>query len=770
MTRFHHDFAEDEDEEILDADALDDPYLAGRDRWDRENTFDQALRGRRRHPLDVYSEGYRSRAREVRRIWSPTTLPTSLTSLVSGAAAFLENTSASAIATLGIVGGAVVPAFKLMLIGATVAILVGVAATGAFVGRNWDQIEAQIALVRQNVDCAETIALRDHSGLLIHVVPRLPDSACPQPLNQVGDELARPVLTVPFGPEAALAHAEAYRSIEGALWVNETYWGHDLRGPLRRVRGVLREALTGQEDRSGVTGPIASVFELLAHVHDPSVGDKILSMVAASIYTARYLTTNADRVAFVGLAPSVENAVPHRAGELGSMALLGTAEPTSLADQCRYARAAGLPVPMVGARGITDHLARRWAGHVGPGAELCVWNLAESEEEAERALADLRSHCGGDDFCLDGEPHWHLLPKEQRDAAELEWRDTRRSIVSGEAISYSPLPHAFPGTTTSLRETVTLSESGGGATSLEPTVQSVVLEAVRDAYADWDALGWDGVEAAVAVFDITTTEMRPLALYGERNGAIYPPIGNDADADADADATAGLPPWHGASLNKIAIMAVAVREGITEVCLPGGDCVPLADAFARSDNDVFFALAQRLDPQLQDFREALGYIGQAPVDPTLRARDAVLGFDTRLPPYRFGVLLGAVLHGEAQGLHPAASADFGNALDLEGLGFTSEIRLTILEVLSAPLNPGGTLSPLVRDMRLPTDCVVIGGKTGTHTFNGANLQRGSVLLVRCADRHFVTFALGAHPDELDLDHRALGPIHEAAVTAAASIE
>ncbi len=762
MTRFHHDFHEDE--EVSDADALDDPYLAGRNRWDRENAFGRAVKERHRHPLDVYSEGYRSRGWEGLRFWSTKTLPLSLTSLVSGAAAFLHNTSASTISTLGNVGGAAVPAFKFVLIGTTVAILAGVAATCAFVGSNWDQIEAQIALVRQNADCAETIALRDDSGQLIHVVPLLPDSACPQPLNQVGDELARPVLTVPFGPEAALAHAEAYRSIEGALWVDETYWGHDLRGPLRRVRGVLREALTGQEDRSGVTGPIASVFELLAHVHDPSVGDKILSMVAASIYAARYLTTNADRVAFVGLAPSVENAVPHRAGELGSMALLGTAEPTSLADQCRYARAAGLPVPMVGARGITDHLARRWAGHVGPGAALCVWNLADSEEDAEWALADLRSHCGGNDFCLDGEPHWHRLPKEQRDAAELGWRDTRRLIVSGEAISYSPLPHAFPGTTTSLRETVMLSESGGGATSLEPTVQSAVLEAVRDAYADWDALGWDGVEAAVAVFDITTTEMQPLALYGERSGAIYPPLGSDADA------TAGLPPWHGASLNKIAIMMVAVREGITEVCLPGGDCVPLADAFARSDNDVFFTLAQRLDPQLQDFREALGYIGQAPVDPVLRARDAVLGFDTRLPPYRFGILLGAVLHGEAQGVHPAGDAYFGAALDLDGLGFTSEIRSDILEVLSAPVREGGTLSPLVRGTRLPDDCVVIGGKTGTHTFNGANLQRGSVLLVRCADRHFVTFSLAAHPDELELDHRALGPIHEAAATAAALLE
>lgn len=764
MTRFHHDFSEDE--EILDADALDDPYLAGRNRWDRENAFGRSVNERRRHPLDVYSEGYRSRAWEGLRSWSTKTLPLSLTSLVSGAAAFLHNTSASTISTLGNVGGAAVPAFKFMLIGTTVAILAGVAATCAFVGSNWDQIEAQIALVRQNVDCAETIALRDDSGLLIHVVPLLPDSACPQPLNQVGDELARPVLTVPFGPDAALAHAEAYRSIEGALWVDETYWGHDLRGPLRRVRGVLREAFTGQEDRSGVTGPIASVFELLAHVHNPSFGDKILSMVAASVYAARHLPTDADRIAFVGLAPSVENAVPHRAGELGSMALLGTAEPTSLADECRFARAAGLPVPMVGARGVTDHLARRWAGHVGPGAALCVRNLAESAEEAERALAKLRSYCGDRDFCVEGEPHWHLLRDLERDAAELEWRATRRSLVAGEAISYLHLPNAFPGATTSLREIVALGGDVDGATSLVPTVQSEVLEAVRDAYADWDARGWDGIEAAVAVFDITDTEVLPIALYGERNGAIYPPISHDAHADR----AAGLPPWHGASLNKIAIMMVAVREGITEVCLPGGDCVALADAFARSDNDVFLALAGRLDAQLQEFREAVGYIGQAPDDLALRARDAVYGFDTRLPPYRFGVLLGALLHGDAQGVHPAGDANFGAGLALEGLGFTSETRLTVLDVLSAPVAPGGTLSPMVRSMGLPGDCVVIGGKTGTHTSNGTNLQRGSVLLIRCADRFFVTFALAAHSDRLDLDHRALGPIHKAAATAAAFLE
>lgn len=764
MTRFHHDFSDDE--EVLDAGTLDDPYSAGRYRRDRENAFDRAVRKGGRHPLDAYREGYRSRARQARRIWVANSLSRGLTSLASAAASLLSSTSSSAISAVGYASANLVPAIKLMLVATATAILVGITAIGAFVGSNWDQIEAQIALVQQNVECADTIALRGDSGSLVHVIPRLPDSACPQPLNQNGHELARPVLTVPFEPTAALAHAEAYRSIEGALWVGETFWGHDWRGPLRRVRGVFREVLTGQEDRSGVTGPIASVFELLAHVHNPSFGDKILSMVAASVYAARHLPTDTDRIAFVGLAPSVENAVPHRAGELGSMALLGTAEPTSLADQCRFARAAGLPVPMVGARGVTDHLARRWTGHVGPGAALCVRNLAESVEEAERALAELRSYCGDRDFCLEGEPHWHLLRDLERDAAELEWRATRRSLVSGEVISYLQLPNAFPGTTTSLRETVALGGDVDGATSLVPTVQSEVLEAVRDAYADWDARGWDGVEAAVAVFDITKTEVLPIALYGERNGAIYPPISHDAQADR----AAGLPPWHGASLNKIAIMMVAVREGITEVCLPGGDCIALTDAFARSDNDVFLALAGRLDAQLQEFREAVGYIGQAPDDLALRARDAVYGFDTRLPPYRFAVMLGALLHGDAQGVHPAGNAQFGAALDLDGLGFTSEIRLAILDVLSTPINPGGTLSPMVQAMSLPTDCAVIGGKTGTHTSNGANLQRGSVILIRCAGRHFVTFVLTAHSDRLDLDHSALGPIHQAAATAAASTE
>lgn len=761
MTHFHHAFSDDE--EVLDAGTVDDPYFAGRDRRDRENAFDRAVRKDGRHPLDAYKEGYRSRAWQARRIWTAYSLSRGIKSLASAAASLFSTTSASAV---GYASANLVPATKLMLIATATAILVGLTAIGAFVGSNWNQIEAQIALVRQNVDCAETIALRDDSGLLIHVVPRLPDSACPQPLNQDEYELARPVLTVPFGPAAALAHAEAYRSIEGALWVDETFWGHDLRGPLRRVRGVLREVVTGQEDRSGVTGPIASVFELLAQVHDPSFGDKILSMVAASVYTARHLTSDSDRVDFVGLAPSVENAVPHRAGVLGSMSLLGTAEPTSLADQCRYARAAGLPVPMVGARGVTDHLARRWTGHVGPGAALCVLNLAESEEEAEQALAHLSSYCNDNDFCLVGEPHWHLLAEEQRDAAELEWRDARRSIAGGEAISYSPLPRAFPGTTTSLRETVVLGDKGVGATSLEPTIQSAVLEGVRDAYANWDALGLDGLEAAVAVFDIVNTAVLPLALYGERNGAIYPPI----NYEANAAPTAGLPPWHGASLNKIAIMMVAVREGITEVCLPNADCVALEDAFADSDNDAFLALARQLDLHLQEFRKALGYIGQTPNDPALRARDAVYGFDTRLPPYRFAVLLGALLHGEAQGVHLVGDADFGAVLDLEGLGFTSEIRSAILEVFSAPTNPGGTLFPMIETMGLPVSCTAKGGKSGTHSASGTNLQRGSVLLIRCADRDFVTFALAAHPDRLDLDHRALGPIHEAAVVAAATTD
>lgn len=759
MTRFHHDFLEDDE-------VLDDPYFAGRQRWEREHAFAQALKERGRHPLDTYRDGYRSRAWEQRRTWSIGTWTPGISSVSAAMASLFSSTSGTAISAVGHAGQGLARALRITAIGFVTVFLAAATSLGAYIGTNWDRITTQIALVRQNVDCSKTIALRDGAGALIHVVPLLPDTDCPQPANVNGDPLARPVLTVPFGEPEAMAHAEAFRSIEGALWVDETLWGHDWRGPLRRLRGVVRELVTGQEDRSGVTGPIATVFENLSHAHDLSIGEKVLSMVAASVYTSRYLATDADRITFVNLAPAVVNAVPHRAGELASLAMLGTSAPVSLADQCRFARAAGLPVPMVGARGVTDHIASRWAGHVGPGAARCVRYLAGSEPEADEAFAELRSLCGGDDFCLEGEPHWHLLEEADRHAAQASWTAMRRQLVAREAIPYVELPNAFGGSTTTLRDTILLDGNVDGLTSLRPSVQTAVLRAIRGSYASWSSRGMTGIEAAVAVFDISDTNVSPLGVYGERTGAIYPP---HIIAQNDAPEM-GLPPWYGASMNKIAIMMVAVREGVMEICLSRGACVSLADAFGRSDNEVFLALARQLDPQLRAFREALGYLGDVPEEPSLRARDAVYGFATRLPPYRFAVLFAALLHREAQSTHLVGDTAFGTSLDLAQLGFTDANRSTILEIAAAPLAPGGTLHAVAQAMHLPSGCAVIGGKTGTHSVDGANLQRGSVLLVQCDERYFVTFALAAHAERLGLRHRDLAPIHAAAATAAADLE
>ena len=764
MTRLNHEFLQDKD--VLDGDVLDDPYFAGRQRWEREHAFAQALKKRGRHPLDLYSDGYKVRARQHLYLRLTETVSRTTTYPLAAAAAMASGASGAAIYAIDHFRGGFVHAIKAATIGVTVAVVAATLVLSAYAGLNWARIDAQLALVRQNVECSKTIALRDDAGSLIHVVPLLPDSACPQPSNKKGVRLARPVLSVPFNAPEAKAHATAFRSIEGALWVDETLWGQDWRGPVRRMRGLVRKFITGQEDRSGATGPIATVFEFLSNAHDLAVGEKFLSTVAASVYTARYLSTDADRIAFVNLAPAVANAVPHRAGELASLVLLDKAAPATLADQCRFARAAGLPVPMVGARGVTDHVASRWAGHVGPGAARCVRSLAGSEAEVDRALAELRSHCGGGDFCFDGQPHWHLVGEEERDTAKATWMAKRRAIVAQEAVNYAQIPSGLGGSTTSLRDTISPNSRADATTSLQPSVQASILRAVRGAYKSWASGGMPGVEIAVAAFDVSTSNALPLAVYGERSGAIYPALVTGAAGQP----VSGLPAWHGASLNKIAIMMVAVREGITEVCLPEATCINLSTAFAKSDNDVFLDLARQLDPQLQELREALGYIGNAPQEPSSRARDAIYGFETRLPPYRFAALLGALLHGEAQSVHLVGKTEFDTVLDLDLLGFTANIRSEILNVLTAPVGRGGTLYSVVRSMDLPPNCDVRGGKTGTHGAKGVNLQRSSVLLVQCGNRHFVTFAVAAHPERLGLAHVDLAPIHAAAATAAATID
>jgi hypothetical protein len=769
MTRLNHEFLEHQ--EVLDGDVLDDPYFAGRQRWESEHAFAEALKKRGRHPLDLYINGYEVRARQHKYLRLRETVSRTINypigailSAVSGTASFvIEHFRDGFFRALK----AAIIGVTAAIIGVTVAVVAATLVLSAYVGLNWSRIEGQLAIVRQNVECSKTIALRDDAGALIHVVPLLPDSACSQPSNEDGVRLARPVLSVPFDEPEAKAHAAAFRSIEGALWVNETLWGQDWRGPVRRMRGFVRELITGQEDRSGATGPIATVFEFLSHAYDLTVGEKFLSTVAASVYTARFLSTDADRIAFVNLAPAVANAVPLRSGELASLALLGKPAPATLADQCRFARAAGLPVPMVGARGVTGQVASRWAGHVGPGAAQCVRSLASSEAEVERALAELRSYCGDSDFCLDGQPHWHLIAKDERDAAKAIWMAKRRAIVAQETVVYyTQIPSGLGGSTTSLRDTIPPISGADGITSLQPSVQTSILRTVRDGYKSWASGEMPGVETAVAAFDVSTSNVLPLAVYGERSGAIYPPL---VTGEA-GERMMGLPAWHGASLNKIAIMMVAVREGIKDICLPGATCISLSTAFAESENDVFLDLARQLDPQLQELREALGYIGQAAQEPSSRARDAVYGFETRLPPYRFATLLGALLHGEAQSIHLVGETELDTVLDLDRLGFTATIRSEILDVLAAPVGQGGTLYSVVRSMDLPPNCDVSGGKTGTHGAKGVNLQRSSVLLVQCGNRHFVTFAVAAHPERLGLAHVDLAPIHAAAATAAAAID
>lgn len=758
MTRFDRSFSEDA--EILDVDYLDDPFFMGRQRYEQKRQFARALEVGRTHPLDQYIAGYRSGAEDEKRrrrakSWQKLRLSVSvraqpmMTFAPSAYAQWFWRRRRGFGAAIGLVFG-------------TGVVLCAISAA-TFVAVNWQAIEEQVALVRQNVACAETIAIRDDEGELIHVTPRLPDSACPQPLDKDGDPYSRPVLTVPLRAGAALAHAEAFRTIEGALWVEETYWGHDLRGPVRKIRGVWREFLTGQQDRSGVTGPIATVFEYLSHADDLSFFDKARSAIATSVYAHRYLTTNEDRIAFIGLAPSVANTVPLRAGELASLALFGTKEPVGLSEQCRFARAAGLPIPMVGARGVTDHMAGRWAVHVGPGTRLCISSLTSSTSEEQIALSELRSLCGDGDFCLSGRPHTHHLDGLDRDAVEAAWRSERLAIAENANIpKFLPLPQGFSGAIQAFRDSVALGGTVDGRTALEASAQARVVHAVDEAYASWDAQGMPGIEAAVAVFDVTDVNVRPISIYGERSGAIFPPT----RLDQAGKTVEGLSPWHGASLNKIAIMMVAVREGITEVCIPDGTCLPLTDAFAQSKNDHFFVLAQLLDDELQAFRQAVGYSSVAPSDPDLRARDAVLGFDTRLSPLGFAVLLGALFEGSSQRVHLVDEATFGRPLVLEQLGFSAEIQSEILRVLATPIRPSGTLFSMIQGIEFPPHCAAVGGKSGTHSTGDVNLQLASILLVRCGDRHLVSFALASHQEVLLLKHEDLGPLHVAAIAAA----
>ncbi len=724
----------------------EDPYELGRRRYEGEVLFDQECASASANPLDAFKKGYKDRRREDR-----TSAPLRIGRRKKAApdrSSRIFSPSGQAIRGLGAwLGGA-------LKIAAAAAALLLTALT-ATIAVSWPRIESDIALVLQNVRCAEAILLEGPNGDILHVEPRLPDLACPQPKDSQGRTPTRPTLFLPFpSPAVARAVAAAFREQEGALWVDETWLGHDVKGPIRYLRGAVLELLTGRPNRAGATGPIGTVYELLLQRPErQALLPKILNMVGASVYAHRHLSTDEDRTAFVNLAPTVSNVGIPRSGRLGAISLLGVSQPETLADVCRLARAAGLPVPLIGKRGITGAAARRWASHVGPSARSCIERLAATEEEREEALAALRDLCGGLDLCLRGEPRWEDSPAETRKASKEAWEAARRSAIVQSAPLYTSLPVAFRGASATLRDLVARGGPIHARTTLSPEVQDALVEAVREI---------PGVELAAATFELSGSRIKVRGLYGERSGAIFEPtILNEKGVPE-----AGQSPWHGASLNKTAILMAAHMAGVREVCLEKNPCRSLAEAFASSDNEIFIHLARRLDEPLRKMRDFLGYRGRAPLAPSERARDAVLGFDTRLPPDLHMAIFAALAAGRVEGVFLMGPEPTDSGMDLEAFGFDAEARAAVLADMRAPLLPGGTLAAMARNMEIPEGCVLLAAKSGTHSVEARNLQRSSVVLTACAERLFITFALAAHEEALTSPHAALGPVHAAGIRAA----
>lgn len=750
---------------VLKNASCEGPYELGRRRREEEILFEQERARVSVHPLDQFKAGYRDRSREGRT--SPPPDPRPRREAAPGRGDRISPRAARAIR--GCCGRVLrlwaqaVPDFRsrlgepLKIAAVLLALLLTTPAALAagYVAWNWARIESDVALALQNVLCAEAVLIEGPDAGLAHVEPRLPDSACPQPKDSRGRTPPRPTLFAPFpSPAAARAFAEGFRAQEGALWVEETWFGHDAKGPARYIRGAVLQLLTGQRNRAGATGPIGTVYELL--LQEPErrpLFPKILNLVGASVYAHRHLRTNEDRIAFVNLAPTVANVEIPRSGRLGSLALLGTAQPETLAEVCRLARAAGQPVPLVGRRGVTAAVARRWANHIGPSARRCVGVLDATEEEREQALADLRALCGDLDLCLRGEPRWEDWAEETRQGAREAWEAARRKVVARSAAPYVSLPVAFRGASATLRDLIARGAPNPARVTLRPEVQGALIEAAREI---------SGAELAAATFELSGARLEVLGLYGERAGAVFEPTVFDAQGAPQR----GQSPWHGASLNKTAILMAAHLEGVREVCLEGRPCQSLAKAFASSDNDVFVHLARLLDEPLKTLRARLGYRGRPPSAPSERARDAVLGFDTRLPPDLHAALFGALAAGRVEGIFLIGPEPVDAGVDLGALGFGAASRAAVLADMRAPLLAGGTLAAMAGNMDLPKGCVLLAAKSGTHSVGDRNLQRTSVVLTACGERRFVTFALAAHGEALKTPHAALGPLHAAGIRAA----
>lgn len=738
-----------------DLEMLADAHLAARAR-------ERAMLGRQPDLLSRYFKIYRARARRdfLRRLFYRADK--------AAHSIAAENPLPERVATLLVFW----PTARRILRAASFTLI---AVFSGFFAWGWWTSGDHLKAAERNLGCGDAVALVSETGVSVGHLPVRPCDG------------ERPHLTSPVdNPQVVIDLADKIAFIEGDYRTSNTFYGQDLKGLARKIASKLG-FLSGHR---GVSAPLQSAFESLAgRPHGAGPLEKLSLVIAGMRFIDRHLPDDASRARFlVNRMPILTGTGFPLAGSLGMREVFGGV-PTSLLDQCRFARQAGFPLHAGSDRAPSLRMSRRWVNIIGPATANCIRHFATSEHERETALTKLRALCAGQETCY-RPPSSYSRAELDRHALEVarltlpKLAPPRRIGAGGGLVVRDHLR-------LSGRDTIGIDLTTHLDPGLQAGMASIVRANLRSIERRSDLLPADScltgtcankLDHLIAVAELTGDRLVLRGVSTNRHGALFgmPAIRTDGHWQASQ------PKFGQASLNKIKHALIAARFGVEMLCetrltlthdpLTGCDAgrvraSPTRVALARSLNDPFIGLARRYAGEMTALERAAGYVGASLDNPAV---EATIGLGPSAPPARYMELLGAIMNGGRVGRLALFSKDDQPWFDLVSLGYSDVVAARAMDLLSAPISPGGTLASMVGVIAVP-GCAITAGKSGTHaTREGPTLSKVVLLAVTCGGRRFVVYgaiSAGSHHAGIGaVKHRHLGPLLRSALAPVSSIE
>lgn len=642
-----------------------------------------------------------------------------------------------------------------------VAVIVSIPLAG-FAGYHHQELEARVQAAKLGWDCSQSHFLEAQDGAGYYILPVLSDADC---VDAEGVS-SRHVLSAPFAtPEELHAHVEKIATLEGRYSKSETLFGFDVIG---MMGAIYRRLAHGGR---GFSAPILTAFEVQSGQRsfgDDYVG-KLISIMASMRFTARHLNDPVTRERFISDSTPFVLDGGEYAGAYGQAKLYGVVgDDMTLQMQCSAAasvRTQARPGPASN----PNRAAKALKVHVGSRFVACVNAHAVDDLQRKLALETGRKLCGESDLCQQPDPE---------NAAEKRFHDNfLLQRVQDLAPSWGGKKTELEGLASIVRDSTLLSNLEAGQ-YLRGTFLADVQSAIREASVKIR----DKVEARTGikpqvtsiVVDVTMPKARVLgASSGEATGALLPAPRYDAETKRWVESeTLGI---SGGSLNKVATVLVAFDQGRTTLCDQAGaasdTCKSIETNFGESINPPFELFNEQNEKEVRKLRDAIGYrAASLSGQETFGAnRDFIHGAVERLPVSQMIGFYVALHHGRFDGLVLIDGTTQGMPFDLNALGYSARARAQTLKAGEATFRGAGTLSGDL-DRMTAIGCTA-SAKTGTYNSGDNLFEKASIILHRCGDRAFVTFALIKAPQGQSFQTRTVTSddthkIHKAGLTAA----